>query len=116
LAARTRSSPSVKRYLEHARHSPEGGGNERARFAAQQAAEKAFKALHRKAGAEAWGHSILALPEALPEPLAADKALEESGKELDKHCIPARCPNSYPQGSPHEYQRKMFEISTPPVA
>jgi HEPN domain-containing protein len=72
-------------------------------FAAQQAAEKALKALYQKAGAEAWGHSVFALLESLPEPFAADQALEESGKELDKHYIPARCPNSYPQGSPHEY-------------
>jgi len=89
--------------LEHARHSLEGGDYEWACFAAQQAAEKALKALYQKAGAEAWGHSVFALLESLPEPFAADTALEESGKELDKHYIPARYPNSYPQGSPHEY-------------
>jgi HEPN domain-containing protein len=89
--------------LEHARHSLEGGDYEWACFAAQQAAEKALKALYQKAGAEAWGHSVFALLESLPEPFAADTALEESGKELDKHYIPARYPNSYPQGSPDEY-------------
>ena len=89
--------------LEHARQSLEGGDYEWACFAAQQAAEKALKALYQHAGAEAWGHSVFALLESLPEPFAADKELQESGKELDKHYIPARYPNSYPQGSPHEY-------------
>jgi HEPN domain-containing protein len=89
--------------LEHARHSLEDGDYEWACFAAQQAAEKALKALYQKAGAEAWGHSVFALLESLPEAFSAERELKEAGKELDKHYIPARYPNSYPQGSPHEY-------------
>lgn len=89
--------------MGHARHSLEGGDYEWACFAAQQAAEKALKALYQEAGAEASGHSVFALLESLPERFGAGQELKEAGKELDKHYIPARYPNSYPQGSPHEY-------------
>jgi HEPN domain-containing protein len=36
----------------------------------------------------------------------ATKALIDAGKELDKHYIPPRYPNSYPEGAPFEYYTK----------
>ena len=89
--------------LEHSRHSIESSDFEWACFAAQQAAEKALKALYQQAGGEAWGHSVFGLLESMPEAFSPGEALKDAGKELDKHYIPARYPNSYPQGAPHEY-------------
>ena len=44
--------------LEHARHDLAGAYFEWACFSAQQAAEKAVKAVFQKLGSEAWGHSV----------------------------------------------------------
>ena len=44
--------------LEHARSDLERGYHEWACFSAQQAAEKAVKAVFQRMGCEAWGHSI----------------------------------------------------------
>lgn len=72
-------------------------------FAAQQAAEKALKAVYQQAGAEARGHSVLALLRNLPGTVEEEASFEERAKELDRHYIPARYPNAYPQGAPYEY-------------
>ena len=89
--------------LQHARQTLENGTFEWACFAAQQAAEKALKALYQKASAEACGNSVLALLQNLPPDFSRDVSLEDAAKELDKHYIPARYPNSYTQGAPYEY-------------
>jgi HEPN domain-containing protein len=94
------------RDLQHARHALEDGDFEWTCFATQQAAEKALKAFYQAAGAEAWGHSVFALLENLPPAFSADAALKDIAKELDKHYIPPRCPNAYPQGAPYEYYTK----------
>ncbi len=93
----------AKRDAEHARHSREAGDHEWACFAAQQAAEKAVKALHLSWGTEAWGHSVLRLLEALPEDFKAPEELLEAAKILDKHYVPTRYPNSYPEGAPGDF-------------
>ncbi|MBI3328744.1 MAG: HEPN domain-containing protein [Nitrospinae bacterium] len=93
----------AKRDLQHARHALEDEEFEWACFAAQQAAEKALKALYQTVSAEAWGHSVFALLENLPQELSAEEALKDVARELDKHYIPPRYPNSYPQGAPYEY-------------
>jgi HEPN domain-containing protein len=92
-----------QRDLDHARRAVADGDHEWACFAAQQGAEKAVKAVYQKAGGMAWGHSITALLEELPEPWRPDEALVDAAKELDKHYIPPRYPNSHPQGAPFEY-------------
>lgn len=97
----------AKRDLRHAKNAHDDKDYEWACFAAQQAAEKAVKALYQKLGADAWGHSVYALLENLPgefEPLIIE--LKENAKELDKHYIPPRYPNSYAQGAPYEYYTK----------
>lgn len=92
-----------RRDLDHGRHSLDAGDYEWACFAAQQGAEKAVKAVIEKAGGVAWGHSVTALLEALPESLRSGQKLLDEAKALDKHYIPARYPNSHPQGAPFEY-------------
>lgn len=93
----------AERDLEHARHALRDGEYEWACFASQQAAEKAVKALFMKLGADAWGHSVSALLSQLPGEMKVSEELIERGKELDKHYIPPRYPNSHPQGAPLDY-------------
>jgi HEPN domain-containing protein len=72
-------------------------------FAAQQAAEKAVKALHPYLGQEAWGHVIAKLLVELPDAAPAPKDLVERGRVLDNYYIPSRYPNSHPEGVPFEH-------------
>lgn len=91
-----------QRDLEHARRAQRDGDYEWACFAAQQGAEKAVKAVYQKAGGMAWGHSVAALLESLPEALRPDGGMMDLARELDKHYIPPRYPNAHPQGAPYE--------------
>jgi HEPN domain-containing protein len=93
----------ASRDLEHARHTLERGTFEWAAFAAQQAAEKAVKALYQRLGADARGHSVTHLLAALPPGARPAERLIESAKELDRHYITPRYPNSYPEGAPMDY-------------
>jgi HEPN domain-containing protein len=90
----------AERDLRHARHALDAGDHEWAAFAAQQAAEKAFKALVMAKGGEPWGHSVTGLAEALPVSLAAPPKTIETASRLDKHYIPARYPNGFASGFP----------------
>ena len=91
----------AKRDIEHARASAEGGFYEWACFAAQQGAEKALKALFQRRGADAWGHLLADLIQALPGDIEAPPELVDRAKELDKHyIITPRHPNSLPHGAP----------------
>lgn len=89
-----------KRDLRHARNALEDADYEWAAFAAQQAAEKALKALIMACGGEPWGHSVTALVEALPPQAHAPEGIVEASSRLDKHYIPARYPNGFPAGYP----------------
>ncbi len=91
------------RDLEHARNALAHGTFEWTAFAAQQAAEKAVKALYQSLGAEARGHSVTQLLGALPPSVRAAEELIETAKELDKHYITPRYPNSYPEGAPMDF-------------
>jgi len=78
-------------------------------FAAQQAAKKAVKALIQSLGGEAWGHSVAALMDALPED-ARPSDLREKALELDQVYIPTRRPNVHPVGFPGSlYTKKIAE-------
>ena len=89
--------------LEHARLAAGAGHLEWAVFAAQQAAEKACKALHLALGGDAWGHDLTALLGALPAAHRAPPDLVDRAKALDKHYIPSRYPNGFASGTPRDH-------------
>ncbi|MCX5890959.1 MAG: HEPN domain-containing protein [Deltaproteobacteria bacterium] len=91
------------RDLEQAQDSQKAGRHEWACFAAQQAAEKAVKALHLHLAQEAWGHVIAKLLQELPESVQVSENLLEKARVLDNFYIPARYPNSHPEGAPFEH-------------
>jgi len=89
-----------------------GGHFEWSCFAAQQAAEKAVKALYMKHGADAWGHTITPLIGGLRGANAAGEELIACAKTLDKHYIPTRYPNGFDAGAPVDfYTRKEAETA-----
>jgi len=92
--------------LAHAERSLEMGDYEWACFAAQQAAEKAVKALYESRNMEVWGHSISRMLESLPEDLKPGSDLVDKAKELDRHYIPTRYPNLHSEGAPLDYYTK----------
>jgi HEPN domain-containing protein len=93
----------AERDLEQAAASADAGRHEWACFAAQQAAEKAVKALHLRCGQEAWGHVVRELLEQLPASAAVPAALLDSARVLDAHYISTRYPNGHPAGFPGEH-------------
>jgi HEPN domain-containing protein len=72
-------------------------------FAAQQAAEKAVKALHLHLGQEAWGHVVARLLVELPETARPAAGLVDKARVLDNFYVPARYPNGHPSGAPFEH-------------
>jgi HEPN domain-containing protein len=90
----------ARRDLEHARSDLDGRFYEWACFSAQQAAEKALKAVFQERGAVAWGHSAADLLRELESTEAAATDLMERALELDKSYIMARYPDAHPAGFP----------------
>lgn len=86
--------------LEHARSDMERGFHDWACFSAQQAADKAVKAVFQGMGAEAWGRSVSDLLMELAKTHEVPEALIDGALELDKAYIPARYPDAHPSGSP----------------
>jgi len=89
--------------LQHAKRSVESEDYEWACFAAQQAAEKAVKALYQSIHVDSIGHSISRMIGDLPASLEPPEDLVEWAKELDKHYVPSRYPNFHPEGAPLDY-------------
>ncbi len=89
--------------LRHARHALEDGDFEWSCFAAQQAAEKALKAVFQKLGMDAWGHTLTALIGNLPPSIQTSPKLIDYAKMLDKHYIPTRYPNGFESGAPTDF-------------
>ncbi len=83
----------AERDLQHARDTMERETFEWAAFAAQQAAEKAVKAVYQRLGAEARGHSVTQLLSSLPPTARPAEALIEIAKDLDRHYITPRYPS-----------------------
>ena len=86
--------------LKHAKSDVTGGFYNWACFSAQQAAEKAVKAVFQRMGGEAWGHSVADLLKELAKRCEVARGLMNSALELDKAYIPTRYPNAHPSGSP----------------
>ncbi|HUO85177.1 MAG TPA: HEPN domain-containing protein [Thermoanaerobaculia bacterium] len=85
--------------LALARHAAAGGFHAGACFHAQQAAEKALKAIHFARGARAvLGHSVRKLIDALETGELED--LKDAARELDLLYIPSRYPNGLDAGTP----------------
>lgn len=93
----------AERDLEHAEDARGAGRHEWSCFAAQQAAEKAVKALHLHLGQEAWGHVIARLLRELPEQLSVPEELVEKAKVLDNFYVAPRYPNAHVAGPPFEH-------------
>lgn len=91
----------AERDMEQARSSAREQRHEWACFAAQQAAEKAVKALHLHLKQEAWGHVVARLLQELP--VLVPPELVEKAKVLDNFYVPARYANGHPEGAPFEH-------------
>jgi len=96
----------AKRDLNHAKNACEDKDFEWSCFSAQQAAEKAVKAVFLYLHGEGWGHSVYGLLKALREKVKIPKNLLEAAKILDKHYIPTRYPNGFERGIPADYYTK----------
>ena len=96
----------AKRDLNHAVHACEDKDFEWSCFSAQQAAEKAVKAVFLYLHGEGWGHSVYGLLCALGDKIQIPERLLEAAKNLDKHYIPTRYPNGFDSGAPGDYYTK----------
>ncbi len=95
------------RDLEQAQESRQAERHEWACFAAQQAAEKAVKALHLAKGQEAWGHVVAKLLGELPDDAGCSEDLIDKARVLDAYYIPTRYANGHPEGAPFEHYGKL---------
>lgn len=89
--------------LRFARFAADSGFFAQACFFAQQAAEKAVKAVHYARGARAvLGHSVRSLIERLGRNAPELEALLDEARELDLYYVPTRYPNGLEAGTPAE--------------
>jgi HEPN domain-containing protein len=89
----------AERDLDVASRLRDSGSHEWACFAAQQAAEKAVKAVLMSRLEEPWGHSVRDLLEMLS---ATPGELIEKARVLDSYYIPTRYANGHATGAPFE--------------
>ena len=92
--------------LKHAENDAAAGYYEWACFSAQQAAEKALKAVYQSHNQVAWGHSVRELLVGLHDQVPISEQLIDAGKLLDKYYIIARYPNGFASGAPKDYFSK----------
>lgn len=73
-------------------------------FFSHQAAEKALKALCiKKLGRYVQTHSVARLLEELGGAVELPQGLAERARRLDRHYIPTRYPNAWPELPPHRH-------------
>jgi len=89
--------------LRHSQNAREDGDYDWACFAAQQAGEKAVKALIEFCGGEGWGHAINKLLEGIQTKFEIPHERMGDALELDKFYIPTRYPNGFAAGAPVDY-------------
>ena len=95
------------RDMEHAVVARDAGHHEWACFIAQQAAEKAVKALHLRLGQEAWGHVVAKLLTELPDTVPVTDEVLDKARTLDAYYVAPRYPNGHPEGAPFEHYGKL---------
>jgi HEPN domain-containing protein len=91
------------RDFEQAEDSRRAGRHEWACFAAQQASEKAVRALHLALGQKAWGHSVARLLTELPAGSGVTESLVEMARTLGPFYAGPRYPDGFPEGAPFEH-------------
>lgn len=104
------SAGEAARWLRQAEHDLEFGGLAlregyfgQACFIAQQAAEKAVKAIHYHRGERVvLGHSVVQLADGLRDDVPGMRELREAAGTLDQYYVPTRYPNGLPGGVPFE--------------
>ena len=96
----------ARRDLNHAVHACKDTDFEWSCFSAQQAAEKAVKAVFLYLHGEGWGHSVYGLLGTLGDKVDVPEGLLDVAKALDKHYIPTRYPNGFDSGAPGDYYTK----------
>lgn len=93
----------ARRDLKAAKDSLADDNFEWAAFQAQQAAEKAVKALLRFHHYEMEGHTLIHLLGKATEFTEVREELHAIARELDRHYIQPRYPNAFPEGYPGEF-------------
>jgi len=94
----------AERDLNHAGNAAADSDHEWACFAAQQAAEKALKALYQSMHMEGWGHVLIKLLEDLrPSISSISERVFQAARSLDKLYIPTRYPNGFAAGAPGQF-------------
>jgi HEPN domain-containing protein len=96
---------AAKNTLKSAQGDLERGDFNWACFKAQQASELSVKALLHGIGLPAYGHSVSKLLTNIPG-IEVPEDILQGAITLDKYYVPARYPNAWPEGSPHEYFSK----------
>ena len=91
------------RDFKAAQDSFRNGNYEWSCFQAQQAAGKALKALLYAHGRSAWGHSLVELLNYLKDVEMVGEEFYVNARELDRHYIQSRYPNSFESGYPGMY-------------
>ncbi|OPX64087.1 MULTISPECIES: HEPN domain-containing protein [unclassified Methanoregula] len=94
----------AKRDLDMAKNARDAGFHEWACFIAQQAAEKAVKAVYQAKGGSAIGHGIGSLLRGLSErKIEVPEGIRRAAKKLDGFYIPSRYPDGMAEGTPADH-------------
>jgi HEPN domain-containing protein len=93
----------ANRDLIHAKSSVKMEDYEWSCFAAEQAAEKALKAVYEKNNRSVKGHSVYSLLKGLSAQYPVEKALLSQSRIVSRYYIDTRYPNGFPEGAPFEY-------------
>ena len=75
-------------------------------FTAQQAAEKAVKAMGMKLGFDVWGHAVSSILTLLKSEMPIPDEILEEAQLLDTFYIPTRYPNGFNIGKPADYYNR----------
>jgi HEPN domain-containing protein len=93
----------AKRDIESAKSQRKERFYEWTTFIAQQASERACKAVLQRFGAEVLGHSTSKLLAAIEDESGSESRLREAALLLDRFYIPSRYPNGWGEGTPADF-------------